>query len=93
MVAYRIDDDGDLSDRRVVTPVFGGSRAPTARWRFPAVTAEASGFFLTAGETTGLLYAQSLDPAGGREWICAVTAPLNEQEADRHRVAEGDDVC
>ncbi|WP_336793574.1 AAA family ATPase [Gordonia malaquae] len=93
VVAYRIGDDGGLSDRRVVTPVFGGSRAPTARWRFPAVTAGAPGFFLTAGETTGLLYAQSLDPSDGRDWICAVTAPLNAQEADRHRVAEGDDAC
>ena len=33
------------------------------------------------GETTGLLYEASLDPADGRRWICSVTAPLTPAQA------------
>ncbi|GEE01546.1 hypothetical protein nbrc107696_19920 [Gordonia spumicola] len=92
IVAYRLGDDGDLSDRRVVTPVFGGSRSSTARWQFPSRIA-APDVFVTGGETTGLLYEASLDPADGRRWICSVTAPLTPAQADRHRIASGDDSC
>lgn len=92
IVAFTIGEDGRLADRRVVTPVFGGSRSTAARWALPPILRDGRNL-VAGGDGTGRIYSQSIDPEDGRAWVCSTTDPLTDSQREAYRIPERSDVC